>query len=88
MALKCLKRKHLLSLATRMEDWAFQGQPKRKPEIPVVFENPDATREKRRVPTSSQDEALARYSISREVPCSVLKWETVLGSLVATPKVP
>ena len=31
------------------------------------------------VPTSSQDEALARYSVSREVPYSVLKWETVLG---------
>ena len=29
------------------------------------------------VPTSSQDEALARYSVSREVPCSVLKWEMV-----------
>ena len=40
------------------------------------------------VPTSSQDEALARYSVSREVPCSVLKWETVLDSLDATPKVP
>ena len=25
------------------------------------------------VPTSSQDEALARYSVSREVPCSILK---------------
>ena len=37
-----------LSIATRIEDWASQGQPKRKPEIPVVFENPDATREKRR----------------------------------------
>ena len=31
---------------------------------------------------------LARYSVSREVPCSVLKWETVLGSLDATPKFP
>ena len=40
------------------------------------------------VPTSSQNEALARYSVPREVTCSVLKWETVLGSLVATPKVP
>ena len=40
------------------------------------------------VPTSSQDEALARYSVSREVPSSVLKWETVLGSLDATSKVP
>ena len=40
------------------------------------------------VPTSSQDEALARYSVSREVPCSVLKWEMVLGSLDETPKVP
>ena len=57
-------------------------------EIPVVFENPDATREKRRGSNVSQDEALARYSVSREVPCSFLKWETVLGSLDATPKVP
>ena len=40
------------------------------------------------VPTAWQDEALARYSVSREVPCSILKWETVLGSLGATPKVP
>ena len=40
------------------------------------------------VPTSSQDKALAHYSVPREVPCSVLKWETVLGSLDATPKVP
>ena len=40
------------------------------------------------VPTSSQDEALARYSVSREVPCSVLKCETVLCTLDATPNVP
>ena len=50
--------------------------------IPMQLEKNDV------VPTSSQDEALARYSVSREVPCSVLKWETVLGSLDATPKVP
>ena len=31
---------------------------------------------------------LARYSVSREVPCSVLKWETVLGSLVGPLKFP
>ena len=37
---------------------------------------------------SWQDEALARYSVSREVPCSLLMWEAVLGSLDATPKVP
>ena len=40
------------------------------------------------VPSSSQDEALARYSVSREVPRSVLTFETVLGTLDATPKVP
>ena len=40
------------------------------------------------VPTSSQDEALARYSVSKDVPGSVLKCETVLGTLDATPKVP
>ena len=32
--------------------------------------------------------ALARHGVSREVPCSALKGETVLGSLDATPKVP
>ena len=36
-----------LTFATPGEDWASQGQPKRKPDIPVVFENPDAIREKR-----------------------------------------
>ena len=35
-----------------------------------------------------QDEALAPYSISREVSHSVLKCKTVLGTLDATPKVP
>ena len=39
-------------------------------------------------PPSSQDEALGRYSVSREVPRSVLKYKTVLGTLDATPKVP
>ena len=40
------------------------------------------------VPTSSQDEALARDGVSREVPCSALKGETVPDSLPATPKSP
>ena len=40
------------------------------------------------VPTSSQDEALARYGVSREVPGSVLKCETVPDSFHATPKSP
>ena len=47
-----------------------------------------SVRENHVVPTAWQDEALARDGVSREVPCSVLKWETVLGSLDATPKVP
>ena len=33
----------------------------------------------------SQDEALARYSVSKDVPGSVLKCETVLGTLDAKP---
>ena len=37
---------------------------------------------------ASKDEALARYSVSREVPRSVLKSEKLLGTLDATPKVP
>ena len=36
------------------------------------------------VPTSSQDEALARDGVSREVPCSALKGETVPDSLHQT----
>ena len=36
------------------------------------------------VPTSSQDEALAHYGVSREVPCSALKGETTsTGSLAS-----
>ena len=38
------------------------------------------------VPNSSQDEALARDGVSREVPCSALKGETVPDSLHVTPK--
>ena len=33
-------------------------------------------------------EAFARYRISREVPCFVIKFEMLLGTLDATPKVP
>ena len=51
------------------------------------LENPQL--EKNHVaPPSSQDEALGRYSVSREVPRSILKYKTVLGTLDATPKVP
>ena len=38
--------------------------------------------------TCTQDEALGRYSVSREVPRSILKYRTVLGTLDATPKFP
>ena len=38
------------------------------------------------VPTSLQDEALARDGVSREVPCSALKGKTVTESLHATPQ--
>ena len=37
---------------------------------------------------SSPDEALAHYSVSREVPRSVLKYQTVPGTLDVTPKIP
>ena len=40
------------------------------------------------VPTSLQDEPLARYGVSREVPCFVIKFEMLLGTLDATPKFP
>ena len=38
------------------------------------------------VPTSLQDEPLARYGVSREVPVSVLKCETVPDTFLATPR--
>ena len=40
------------------------------------------------VHSSSQDEALARYSVSSEVPRSVLKCEMLIFTLDVTPKVP
>ena len=40
------------------------------------------------VPPSSQDEALASYSVSGEAPRSILKFEMLLGTLDATPKSP
>ena len=49
---------------------------------------PPQLEKKHVVPPSSQDEALARYSVSIEVPRSALKFETVLGTLDAIPKVP
>ena len=39
-------------------------------------------------PAKYNNEALARYSVSREVPRSVLKSEKLLRTLDATPKVP
>ena len=40
------------------------------------------------VPPSSQDEALARSSVSREVPRFILKCKMIFRTLNATPKVP
>ena len=40
------------------------------------------------LPHCTQDEALARYSVSSEIPRSVLKCEMVLFTLDVTPKVP
>ena len=40
------------------------------------------------VPPSSLYEALSRCSVSREIPCSILKLETVIETLDATQKLP
>ena len=50
--------------------WIWRGCPQQEPELIHV------------VPSSALDEALARYSDSREVPRSVLKCETVLSPLM------
>ena len=54
--------------------------PRRHSRIPPQIEK------KHVVSTSSQDEALAHYGVSREVPCSALKCETVPDTLRTTPK--
>ena len=56
--------------------------PHRKLRIPAQLEKNHV------VHTSSQDETLSGYSVSREVPRSVFKVETVLGTLDVTQKVP
>ena len=67
----------------------FLGQHKRKPVIPRRNKRiPPQVEKNHVVPTFSQDEALARDGVSREVPCSALKGETVPDSLHATPKSP
>ena len=67
---------------------AFLSQHKRKPEFPVVIW--ETRRNSRKITWFPvlQDEALAPYSVSREVSHSVLKCKTVLGTLDVTPKVP
>ena len=47
---------------------------------------PPQLKKNHEVPTSSQDEELAHYGVSREVPCSALKCETVPDTLRTTPK--
>ena len=54
--------------------------PRRNSRIPPQLEKRHV------VPPSSQDEALAPYSVSREVPRSVLKCETVLAPLMRPQK--
>ena len=63
---------------TEEETWI----PRRKSTIPSQLEKNHV------VSPSSQDEALARHSVSREVPRFILKFETVFGKLRETPKVP
>ena len=66
----------------------FLGQQKRKPEFPFVIR--ESRRNSRKITWFPvlQDEALAPYSVSREVSRSVLKFETVLSTFDVTPKLP
>ena len=65
-----------------------RANPRGRLRSPSQLENAAATREIHVVPNARQDEALARDGVSREVPCSALKGETVPDSLPATPKSP
>ena len=87
LALQLLERNPQLSLASRLEGWVTLGRHKRKPVIPCRnMRIPPQLEKNHVVPISWQDEALARDSVSREVPCSALKCETEPDSLHATPK--
>ena len=63
---------------TQEETWI----PHRNSKIPPQLE------ENHVVPPSSQDEALASYSVSGEAPRSILKFKTIIGNLDVTTKVP
>ena len=52
---------------------------------PAYSRMPPQLEKKHVVPTAWQDEALARDGVSREVPCSALKGETVPDSLPEEP---
>ena len=54
--------------------------PRRNSKIPPQLEKNHV------VPTSLQDEPLARYGVSREVPVSVVKCERVPDTFLATPR--
>ena len=80
----------LYNLDTSPEVWGGSLMPDNAltpPGCPTTLKSPSFSRIQTQlekndvVPTSSQNEAIARYSVPREVTCSVLKWETVLGSL-------
>ena len=58
------------------------SQLERNPQIPAK------PRGKPRILPSTQDEALSHCSVSREIPRSLLKLETVLNTLHETPEVP
>ena len=68
-------------------DWTSLGQHESHPEFPIVTgETHHNSKKPRRFPHHCI--ALSCYSVSREIPRSVLKFEMVLDTLDATQKVP
>ena len=76
---------HLRSYTEVHIEWPTEEEawiPRRKSTIPSQLEKNHV------VSPSSQDEAFARHSVSREVPRFILKFETVFGKLREIPKFP
>ena len=80
-----VKRPRLLPRAGATVPAPLQQTPQATPLLPPPqhSQDPPQLAGQRLLPAAQQDEALARDGVSREVPCSALKGETVPDSLPA-----
>ena len=88
--LPCSDSRAILSSPSQLE-WKldFSEETQEVPRVPRHNSRiPQQLEKNHEVPPSLRDEALSLCSVSREIPRSLLKFETVLDTLDATQKVP